>query len=167
MFIFSRSKWLVFISPKAPPHPPRGLSPACACCWQLQPSPEVFLGCTRGQVMCSPLWDWSGCLYLYAGIPGLAIMMDSRWKRPSPKYLRRGKESCDTGKQQHPIYVCTGFPNCSTGEMPGIQAPVQGQQAQQELPGMAGLERQPCSEQGGVLTPAQGGWELLHLNGWF
>lgn len=77
----------MFISPEAPPHPPRGLSPACARCL---PSPGVLLG-TAGRAGVLPLGDWSGCLYLYAGIPGLAIMMDSRWKRPSPRYLRGGE----------------------------------------------------------------------------
>lgn len=51
MFIFSQSKWLVFISPEAPPHPPCGLSPARACCWQLpaQPwgVPGVYMGTDR------------------------------------------------------------------------------------------------------------------------
>lgn len=47
-----------------------------------------------------------GCPYLYAGIPGLAIMTDSRWKRPSPKYLqeRRGScRRCETAAPGHPF----------------------------------------------------------------
>lgn len=59
--------------------------PAAGSCL---PSPGVFLGCTWGQTGAMGL-EW--VLYLYAGIPGLAIMMDSRWKRPSPKYLWRGE----------------------------------------------------------------------------
>lgn len=166
MFIFSRSKWLVFISPEAPPHPPRGLSPARACCRQLPAQPWGQLG----EPGCSPPWDGSGCLYLYAGIPGLAIMMDSRWKRPSPKYLPRGEAELwhwGTAAPRPRVHWFPKLQHRGDARNPSSPAGTQGQRAQPGLHGMAGLERQPCSEQGGVLTPARGGWELLHLNGCF
>lgn len=188
MFIFSRSKWLAFISPlhlftrPVAPSLPVPAAGSCLASPGLGDAPGVHGGGTAGSWCAggAGVLPPTGLMGTGAGARGLPVPVGRYpWvgnhdglqvEAPVTQIpAERGGRATAHGKQQH-LSMCLPVSQatlCRDAGNPRGSRHSQVFPSPCSPPARWGGRGRACSGQGGMPTPAWGGRELLHLNGWF